>query len=236
MSKKSIIAISMLLAAVLVGSCTSKSNNAKMSRDKVTLRQKIEPFERIVVDIAGNVTYTQSHSTKLTIYSNNKELANAVKIENEDGTLHLSFDNDKLPSGIDISTSLKVQVSSPDLIGVDLKGAGKFETQGIVDTDTLLIQMEGGGRVNTDRIVCDRFQADLLGAGKMELGPIETQQSEINLRGVGKIDADFTDCDVLNCLIEGVGKIKLTGKVQKWNSKIEGAGKVDVDGLRVTEQ
>jgi len=233
MNKRGIFAISLLLIAILVSSCVMKTNS-NSSRQRVTQKLAIEPFERLVVDIAGDVTYTQGHSTKLTLYSSNKKLAEAVKVSNQNGTLYISFGNmDEISEGIDIDNELKLEISSPDLISVEIKGTGQFETQGPLDTDTLLLQVKGKGEIETDKIVCDRLQADMLGAGKMELGPIEAQQCQLNLNGVGKIDADFTKCDYLNCQLLGLGRIELTGRVHKWDSNIAGAGIIDSDELQV---
>ena len=157
----------------------------------------------------------------------------ALDIKNQDGRFVIGYKTSHKVTRLKDDEMLKVVITTPDLIEVEMNGAGVFWSGNPIDTDTLLLQMKGAGKIEMGSIVCDRLQAELKGAGKIKLGPIASQDCEINLKGVGKVDANFERCDNIDANIMGVGKVKLSGHAKKYDAHIMGTGKIDHDELVV---
>ena len=53
---------------------------------------------------------------------------------------------------------MEVYVTSPDLIGVTLKGSGEFISSEKVDSDNLEITLAGSGDILFTEIICDKIK------------------------------------------------------------------------------
>ena len=235
MNKKAIVAICLMAAAVLTNSCHVKVNKT-VTHSKVTKTYKgsaVKPFDRIIIDAFCDVRYIQGDSTSVAIsYADPKDFAD-LDIKNQDGRFIIGYKTSHKVTRLKDDDMLKVVITTPDLIEVEMNGAGVFWSGNPIDTDTLLLQMKGAGKIEIGTIVCDRLLADLKGAGKIKLGPIAAQDCVIELKGVGKVDANFERCDYIDAKIMGVGKVKLSGKAKKYDAHIMGTGKIDHDYLIV---
>ena len=215
MNKKAIVAIAVMAVAVLAMSCTFKVNKT-VTHSKTTKTytgSAVKPFDRIIIDAFCDVRYVQGDSTCVSIsYADPEDFA-ALDIKNQDGRFVIGYKTSHKVTRLRDDDMLKVVITTPDLIEVDMSGAGQFWSGDPIDTDTLLLQLKG--------------------AGKISLGPITAQECDIQLKGVGKIDADFDHSNKVDCDILGVGKIKLSGKVGQYNANVLGTGKIDRSDLVV---
>jgi len=235
MNKKAIVAIAVMAVAVLAMSCTFKVNKT-VTHSKTTKTytgSAVKPFDRIIIDAFCDVRYVQGDSTCVSIsYADPEDFA-ALDIKNQDGRFVIGYKTSHKVTRLRDDDMLKVVITTPDLIEVDMSGAGQFWSGNPIDTDTLLLQLKGAGKISISTLVCDRLQTELKGAGKISLGPITAQECDIQLKGVGKIDADFDHSNKVDCDILGVGKIKLSGKVGQYNANVLGTGKIDRSDLVV---
>ena len=235
MKAKIVFAVIAMATAVLATSCHVKVNKT-VTHSKVTKTYSgsaVKPFDRIIIDAFCDVRYVQGDSTSVAIsYADPKDFA-ALDIKNQDGRFVIGYKTSHKVTRLKDDEMLKVVITTPDLIEVEMNGAGVFWSGNPIDTDTLLLQMKGAGKIEMGSIVCDRLQAELKGAGKIKLGPVAAQDCVIELKGVGKVDADFERCDKIDANIMGVGKVKLSGHAKKYDAHIMGTGKIDHDELVV---
>ena len=235
MNRKAIVAICLMAAAVLTTSCHVRVNKT-VTHSKVTKTYSgtaVKPFDRIIIDAFCDVRYVQGDSTSVSIsYAEPEDFA-ALDIKNQDGRFVIGYKTSHKVTRLKDDDMLRVVITTPDLIEVEMNGAGVFRSDNPIDTDTLLLQMKGAGKIEMGSIICDRLLAELKGAGKIKLGPIASQDCEINLKGVGKVDANFERCNNIDANIMGVGKVKLSGHAKKYDAHIMGTGKIDHDELVV---
>ena len=226
-----------MLAAlvVLVSSCNWKvekhfkgSNGPKVTKNI----ENVAPFERIRIDAPCNVYFTQGDTTMVKVVASDAEVMEKFKVTVDDGCLDIRMKG-KGWSNWKKKRSATIYVSSPDLIEVDMHGAGNFEVEGQLDTDTLRLRLKGAGNMDFPNIICDRIEAHLKGVGNMDFHQLQTQQAEISLRGVGNIDAHFVKSGSVRCTLQGVGDIDLSGEVKSLVKKVQGTGKIDVSDLKI---
>ena len=227
----------MALAAlvVLVSSCNWKvekhfkgSNGPKVTKNI----ENVAPFERIRIDAPCNVYFTQGNTTKVEVVASDSEVMEKFKVTVDDGCLDIRMKG-KGWSNWKKKRSATIYVTAPDLIEVDMHGAGSFNVEGDLDTDTLRLRLKGAGDMDFPNIICDRIEAHLEGVGNMDFDQLQTQQAEISLRGVGNIDAHFVKSGSVRCSLQGVGDIDLTGEVKSLEKKVQGTGKIDVSDLKI---
>lgn len=227
----------MALAAlvVLLGSCNWKvekhfkgSNGPKVTKNI----ENVAPFERIRIDAPCNVYFTQGNTTKVEVVASDSEVMEKFKVTVADGCLDIRMKG-KGWSNWKKKRSATIYVTAPDLIEVDMHGAGSFKVEGDLDTDTLRLRLKGAGDMDFPNIICDRIEAHLEGVGNMDFDQLQTQQAEISLRGVGNIDAHFVKSGSVRCALQGVGDIDLTGEVKSLEKKVQGTGKIDVSDLKI---
>ena len=233
MNKMTFKLLAILLAVVMV-SCSSGGKKKNNSGDKAVASRQVKElpyFKRVVLNGAFEVCYEQSDSLNVVVRGSKEVERNVVvKVENE--TLDISLSNKDLLR-LNRSQVASVYVSSPDLVGVVMRGAGDFEAKGTVDTDTLDIQLLGAGNVEFDNIICDNAYFFLRGAGNIEVDNITSQNTEIQLMGVGEADVNFVNSGNLKCVLRGVGNIDVEGDVRTFTKSVSGTGSIDADKLRV---
>ena len=227
----------MALAAlvVLLGSCNWKvekhfkgSNGPKVTKNI----ENVAPFERIRIDAPCNLYFTQGNTTKVEVVASDSEVMEKFKVTVADGCLDIQMKG-RGWSNWKRKRSATIYVTSPDLIEVNMHGAGSFKVEGDLDTDTLRLRLKGAGDMDFPNIICDRIEAHLKGVGDMDFHQLQTQQAELNLRGVGNIDAHFVKSGSVRCTLQGVGDIDLSGEVKSLEKKVQGTGKIDVSDLKI---
>lgn len=235
MKKKTMSLMVLAALVVLVSSCNWKvekhfkgSNGPKVTKNI----ENVAPFERIRIDAPCNVYFTQGDTTMVKVVASDAEVMEKFKVTVDDGCLDIRMKG-KGWSNWKKKRSATIYVSSPDLIEVDMHGAGNFEVEGQLDTDTLRLRLKGAGNMDFPNIICDRIEAHLKGVGNMDFHQLQTQQAEISLRGVGNIDAHFVKSGSVRCTLQGVGDIDLSGEVKSLVKKVQGTGKIDVSDLKI---
>lgn len=249
--------ILMALAAlvVLVGSCDWKvEKNDKGTKEEKAVKTYYDllPFERIRINVPCDIYYTQGDTTKVKIVASKNQLASKtdvsvwgikhskkvyvkdfidkIDVTSDGGWLQISK---KKRSNWKRKNWVSIYITSPDLIEVDMHGAGSFNVEGNLDTDTLRLRLKGAGNMDFPNIICDRIEAHLKGVGDMDFHQLQTQLAELNLRGVGDIDAHFVKSGSVRCTLQGVGDIDLTGEVKSLVKKVQGTGEIGVSDLKI---
>lgn len=217
-------------ALVLTGACGSLQNGKQ-----ITSVRHARAFERIDIKAACNVEFVQADSFAVSVTGEEAAVNNIVTVFS-DNTLRIGMKNNGLNVDLSRRKALPmVRVSSPDLIGINMEGAGKFRVQQPLDTDTLTVYLKGMGEVDLGQVICDEFHSTLLGMGNVEVAGLTARHSTLRLRGVGDVDVKFVDGGTANCMLEGVGKINLSGTLGRLQQTLRGTGDIDTSDLRLTQ-
>lgn len=240
----------MLVVSLAVTSCVIKYHKQE---GEVRRQVQVAPFERISVSGSLSVYYKQADSVSVSIEGTADRV---MKIEAivSDNVLHLTPKGSNFSLlNININDDVRVYVTSPDLIGVELQGSGAFECGDPLDTDVLHLALCGSGDISFASVLCDRIEAEVMGSGNMKLGHVKsieaslgvvgsgnldvslehTEKTDIALTGSGDISVDFAGCGLAKCHLLGSGDIELSGSVRQLSKEKSGSGDIETDCLNV---
>ncbi len=106
---------------------------------------------------------------------------------------------------------------------LESSGAGRILASHI-ETQDLRIACSGAGRAQFDAIHATDLSVRLSGAGKIKLGTVRSEEVSIRLDGAGKIWIRALTADRLQGSISGAGEVQASGKVDRQELTISGAG------------
>lgn len=251
--KRMMVGALMMLSAATLVSC-SMGGSYNMNGNLQYSQQDLLPkaFKAIDVSVVADVYYTQNsgdkHDVKLDFSAirddDTRELMKEkVKVVYRDGGVEIGVSgNVKSTRGMDEGKRLKVYITSPDLVKVDMEGVGSFHA-GTINSDQLemdnegvgsmyvkevlanklKVTNEGVGSVTIDKVTGDDFSIDNEGVGKVNVGFYKGGKLDIDNEGVGKVSAKV-DCKSIKASLEGVGGITLSGKTQFYKKVKDGVG------------
>lgn len=237
MSKLTKIMVALMVTTLALTSCEvnlNKNFHSNKEKGEETIRnfKNFKPFERITIDAVCNISFVQGDTLSITA-TGEKSNIDALIIKSENGELNINCKSMKKLTRLSDAQNVDIEISAPDLIGVELRGAGRFTADEPIDTDTLLLQIKGAGVIEVNEIICDKLVADLRGAGTMNLGPITSQETQLRLKGVGMLDADFTSGGDVLAQLTGVGTINVNGRVKSIQKTVLGTGSINSNDVEI---
>ncbi|MDR0798681.1 MAG: DUF2807 domain-containing protein [Dysgonamonadaceae bacterium] len=182
--------------------------NGEMSEKRDIL---ISPIETIVIEdkLIAQVQIEQAVNDTTTILLRGDEnLLNRVAYEIHDRTLHLSTEDNR---PFRTKNSFIVRIQTPNLQKLKMESVGSVTIRDRFKADTLMIWLNGAGKVTAGELVAQSLQVRLDGAGKVEAGELAVQS--------------------LNVQLDGVGKATLSGQAKKAVLNLNGTGKIDAGNL-----
>lgn len=264
MKRMMVGALMMLLAATMT-SCSMGGENFSMNGNLQYSQQDLQPkaFKAIDVSVVADVYYTQNngdkHDVKLDFSAIQDEkdrelLKEKVKVVYRDGGVEIGLTgNVKNMKGMNEGKRLKVYITSPDLVKVDMEGVGSFHADAInsdqleIDNEgvgsmyikeilanKIEVTNEGVGSVTIDKVTGDDLSVDNEGVGKVNIGFYKGGKLDIDNEGVGKVSAKV-DCKSIKASLEGVGGITLSGKTQFYKKEKDGVGHFSDADLKYTK-
>lgn len=229
--KKNIYVLMVMTVLLTLTSCVKIVRHTNRSVEQ-TKSINVRQFERIQVKAFCDVHYTQADSVSVKFVGSQRALDHLRTIS--DGTT-LTIEQSKRFKWLNLGQDddVEIYITSPDLTGVAMAGAGDFVVNGKLDTDTMTVKMEGTGDIQMNDLICDKVILNLKGVGDIDLKNVTASQTQITLKGVGDVKVHFNQCDLVDCSLEGVGDVKLSGKVKNMKRSIRGTGSIDLAGLKV---
>ena len=238
-----------------------KSKNGKdFFRDsekwgKVTTRSlSLGEFTHIVMDGNADIHLRQGEEFLVEVTGNEKAIdANSIQVENgkKDGetVLHVAAKERNLNS----LPSIKIDVTVPDIRGVQVNGEGDFDIKGEAFFDgDLTIVINGDGDVEATTVGCDALSITINGDGDMTAKKFKCTRTEIQMNGNGDITTDVkadnitlqlsgdgeadldVKCENLNISAGGNGEVKLKGKCKNLTKQTFGKASLDSRRLQVS--
>ena len=196
--------------------------------------RSLKDFERIELLGSLDVKYTQADSFSVLIKAPVEVIKDVqTRVEGNKLVVNMKGSNKFLNIGVTNSDDVTVYVSSPDFLGIELKGSGDFDCVNLLDTDNLDISLKGSGDIKFDDIICDQVNVSLVGSGDVEVKNVKMLRSNVNLVGSGDIKVNYDDSGKVEANLTGSGDIELTGEVTEFKSSVRGSGDMHRDGLSV---
>lgn len=246
--------ILMAVVAMTLLAATASANVNSEGEQRVEERRSLKGFERIEQQGSIDVKYQQG-STFSVVVRAPRSVVKKVQTRVEGNKLIVGVKGESriVRFGWSKSDDVTVYVTSPDLIGVELRGSGDFECKTHLDTDCLDISVKGSGDMDFYDIICDKINVSLVGSGDVDIRKVVTQQSDIQLvgsgdvkvsqqqskltrialKGSGDIKVNCRNCGRVESKLLGSGDITLTGDVSTHQSTKRGSGDLHTDGLVV---
>ena len=245
------------VALVVLAAAASAAAHRGAAPERAQERRALKGFERIEQQGSLNVKYQQC-STFSVLVKAPKSIIKNVQTRVEGNTLYVGMkgSNHVINFGWNKGGDVTVYVTSPDLIGIELKGSGDFECKQHLDTDILDITLRGSGDIDFHDIICDKINVSVVGSGDVDIKKVITQQSaielvgsgdvevsqqqskltRIDLKGAGDITLNCKNCGKLVSCLQGSGDITLTGDVTTHQSTKRGSGDVHTKNLVVRQR
>ena len=231
----------LLLSVVVLGMLTSCScSGLKVSYSKTEPHgmhgRDLKGFERIEQLGSLDVKYQQADSFSVRVEAPVKVLDDVeTYVAGNKLVVRMKGEGNIINLGVSDADDVTVFVTSPDFLGIELKGSGDFESSGLVDTDNLDITLNGSGDIKFDDIICDRINVSLVGSGDVDVKNVKTQWAGVQVVGSGDVKMRLDDSGAVEANLTGSGDITLSGHVKDYKHHVRGSGDIDVDKLRIDD-
>ena len=191
-------------------------------------------FERIQLLGSLDVRYQQADTFSVLVNAPSKYLDDVETIvEGNQLIVRMKSVGKVVHFGVSDGDQVTVYVTSPDLIGVDLRGSGDFSCENHLDTDQLDVKLNGSGDIDFDDVICDAVNVEVLGSGDVNVKKIETQVANVSLVGSGDVKMAFQRSGKVNASLVGSGDIELSGEVHAIDQTKRGSGDIETGKLIV---
>ena len=196
----------------------------------------LKGFERIELLGSLDVKYTQADSFSVRVDAPVNVIKDVeTSVIGNKLVVNMKGSNKLINFGVSDGDDVTVYVTSPDFLGIELKGSGDFECKKLLDTDCLDIVLRGSGDIEFDDVICDQVNVSLVGSGDVEVKHVKALRSLVDLVGSGDVKMRFDDSGEVESRLTGSGDISLSGAVQTYKSNVRGSGDMHTDGLRISE-
>ena len=212
-------------------------NTIKGNGNLKTFEKSVASFEKIDVGSSAKVNFHASPDYKMVV-TVDENLEQYLEIATQGNVLNIG-----IKPGSYSFTKFQVNLYCPVLTGVGVSGAGSFVTTDTISTPTFDSDVSGAGKIEGIIVKCDKFSANISGAGKMNITGT-SKDAVIDISGAGKFNgseftvnnatvsvsgagnADLSVTDNLKADASGAGHINYRGD-PKTNTSVSGAGKVN---------
>lgn len=224
-----------MMALVALTSCRGFKAHFHTDEPLMQQHRNLKGFERIEQLGSIDVKYAQADSFSVVVEATGK-MMDCVQTRVEGNKLIVNMKGNSSLFNVDWNDTreVTVYVTSPDFLGIELRGSGDFDCERLLDTDTLGIALKGSGDIKFGSIVCDQANVSLVGSGDVEVGRLTAQRAAADLIGSGDIQLNLDRCGRVEARLKGSGDITLRGNVRNIRRQVIGSGDIDTDGLTVT--
>jgi hypothetical protein len=117
---------------------------------------------------------------------------------------------------------IRIMITTPNLTSIDVSGANNVEASGI-NCDEFEAELSGAGSVDLEGKV-ERFRAELSGAGNIDAKNLKANEVSISVSGAAS--ADVYAKEKLDASVSGVGSIDYYGDPVKTKTNVSGVGSI----------
>jgi hypothetical protein len=211
------LALIILVATFAVSGCHHGMRNGVVGSGKRQIQKReIPAFTSITAEGAFVIDVTCQKDTSLEIEADDNILP-LIMTEVSNGVLHL-----KSVKGYSVSEPVKLRLSTPNLEGLSVTGAGKIDVSGIKN-DKFEIDSDGASAIvasGTTKVV----DIDVSGAVKIDTHRLHAARAIVDSKGVSNVEVDATE--QLEVTISGPSHVSYYGDPAV-SQTIHGPGKLE---------
>lgn len=216
------LVVFMLLVGVFVlgkRSChfANFGNGVKGTGPIQTETRSVSGFQRIELDMAGDVEVTTGEFNVQVNAQGN--LLPILKTEVIDGTLRIYFSEN-----VSYSENVLVKVSAPAFDGFNITGSGEINCLGPIQSDKLVVSVEGSGDVAIPQATLNTLEGNIIGSGDLVLGG-KANSALIDINGSGEVMAKAMEINELRIDIAGSGTVT-AHVLQVLKADVSGSGDI----------
>lgn len=203
MKTKAVYFFSLLLAITMTTSCINFSSAPKPSKNIITKKYSITPFDKIENKAPAQIVFTQGSAMRVEAEGPENYISHLI-ISIKDSTLSISTDKDKFKNLK--SSKIKISITAPYLHSIKQRGIGSIHLKDSVKVTDLSISAEGVGSIEADALTARSIQVSQEGVGSISLKG-QADKARYYLEGVGSLKAK--DMIVSDAVVEqnGVGSV-----------------------------
>ena len=149
----------------------------------------IPAFDKVEVQGIARVIYRKGDSCSVRVKAADFLLKHMV-IEEEDGKLLVTQD-DQLGHKHNLGNlNLRVYVTAPYITDLWMRGIGKVEFEGQIEQEQpIRVELEGIGKVDIENVTCPKLEVVNQGAGKVDIEAY-VDSLIVSNKGIGKVDIE----------------------------------------------
>lgn len=227
-----------VMTLVMLTSCACNGLKVRYFKSEAQTEESrpLKGFERIELLGSLDVKYEQADSFSVRVAAPVNVIKDVeTRVEGNKLVVNMKGSNKFINIGVSDSDDVTIYVTSPDFIGIELKGSGDFDCKQLLDTDNLDITLKGSGDIKFHDVICDQVNVSLVGSGDVELKNVKMLRSNIDLVGSGDVKVRFNESGSVESRLTGSGDITLSGTVKNYTSNVRGSGDMHTEGLRISE-
>ena len=187
----------------------------------VTERYDIGDFTSIEVDGGFNIRLEQ-HEVPHVQVSIDENLFDYIDIEKVNNDVNISSEKTLITD-----EGVNVVVFYNTIESVDIRGAARLTSEGVLKADDFSVNMSGAGVVDLE-VDLKMLEVIISGAGAVKLYG-RTQVQEIDMSGAGGLEADDLISDECIIQISGVGGASIN-VLRKLDASVSGIGSITYKG------
>ena len=227
-----------VMTLVMLTSCACNGLKVRYFKSEAQTEESrpLKGFECIELLGSLDVKYEQADSFSVRVAAPVNVIKDVeTRVEGNKLVVNMKGSNKFINIGVSDSDDVTIYVTSPDFIGIELKGSGDFDCKQLLDTDNLDITLKGSGDIKFHDVICDQVNVSLVGSGDVELKNVKMLRSNIDLVGSGDVKVRFNESGSVESRLTGSGDITLSGTVKNYTSNVRGSGDMHTEGLRISE-
>ena len=189
----------------------------------------VASFENIQVigDIKVQVQTGKAPSAKA---KGDKKVLDALKLERVGTTLRVrvqgALNNDK---GVPMTQPLEVMLSTQAIKDMAVSGNGSLQISEVKQQDAVRMIVAGNGSIRVEKLLTDRFSADIDGNGRIDIIDGKVRDGRVTLNGTGYLDATHVPMRTLRLEHIGNGESRVNVD-EEANIFNRGTGTINVGG------
>ena len=225
--KKAVLPILMILlitSVLLPGGCSE--GIVKGSGDLVTEEMDFRDFTQVEVGHAFEVEITRSDSYHVSITADDN-VFEYVQVSKKGRTLKIGLK----PALHYVSTTLRAEITMPDLYELYLSGATRGAVQGFSSSHEFILDLSGASRLDVNEMSAGDIRFDISGASKVS-GDITAGDAGFDVSGASTVQLQGSADDTI-IEASGASRVELDNfPVNNADIKLSGAsrGTVNLDG------
>ena len=184
---------------------------------------------RLVLDLAADVTYVQGPEAKVVV-TGPKAVADRVVLDGDRLTMTDGDDTERVtfgwdangPTGWAESERLQITVTAPSVVEFDVVGSSDLSITAY-DQDTMSLSLTGSGDVTASGRA-RTLTLNMTGSGDADLDALQAVDVRVDVSGSG--DASVAPTGEANIALSGSGDVDLAGRPTKVTSSSTGSGDI----------